>query len=383
MSGSIKINDYDKFRCMADKCSFTCCQEWKIGVDEKTYLKWKGKKLEGQSSSLCHQVTMKDGDGIIKLNREKKCPFLNENKLCNVVIAFGEDHLSQTCTTFPRQINTFAHHKEYSLDACCPVVVDMMRENADCISFNKENIDLSHEPLFEVREMMMAIMEKESYSIPERLMIIFYNLLELLDKKSLTLKVIDACKEDSYLVPIAKAIRNMNFYTMDTIYEGNELFLDVVENYRKQKLYVQYLEDIATFAEDLEENYTEEQIVESFNKFIPLFNEYEKLMKHYMISEIFGSSLLEDMDLEEMIIASEWLSIKYAVVRQAIFLKWMMQESSEKETLDYTIVKDYIMIMSRVMGYDQCDINEYMENSFEEVIWEWGYAALIIGHNKM
>ena len=30
-------------------------------------------------------------------------------------------------------------------------------------------------------------------------------------------------------------------------------------------------------------------------------------------------------------------------------------------------------------GYDKEDIYEYLENSFEELIWDWGYLALIIG----
>lgn len=32
---------YNKFKCIADKCSITCCQEWKIAVDDATNRKWK------------------------------------------------------------------------------------------------------------------------------------------------------------------------------------------------------------------------------------------------------------------------------------------------------------------------------------------------------
>ncbi len=30
-------------------------------------------------------------------------------------------------------------------------------------------------------------------------------------------------------------------------------------------------------------------------------------------------------------------------------------------------------------GYDEEDIYEYLENSFEELVWDWGYLALVIG----
>ena len=37
---------YNKFKCIADKCSITCCQEWKIAVDDATNRKWKLQRSE-------------------------------------------------------------------------------------------------------------------------------------------------------------------------------------------------------------------------------------------------------------------------------------------------------------------------------------------------
>ena len=50
MKREIKIDYYDKFNCIADKCSFTCCQEWKIAVDEDTYTKWKNLSIANQKN---------------------------------------------------------------------------------------------------------------------------------------------------------------------------------------------------------------------------------------------------------------------------------------------------------------------------------------------
>lgn len=36
----IKMNGYDTFRCIADRCSISCCEEWKISVDEESYQNW-------------------------------------------------------------------------------------------------------------------------------------------------------------------------------------------------------------------------------------------------------------------------------------------------------------------------------------------------------
>ena len=37
----IRPDYYDRFTCIADRCTITCCQEWKIAVDTDTNRKWK------------------------------------------------------------------------------------------------------------------------------------------------------------------------------------------------------------------------------------------------------------------------------------------------------------------------------------------------------
>ena len=41
---------YNNFKCIADKCSITCCQEWKIAVDDATNRKWK--KLSAEKVTI-------------------------------------------------------------------------------------------------------------------------------------------------------------------------------------------------------------------------------------------------------------------------------------------------------------------------------------------
>jgi len=281
MSHSIKVNYYDTFRCIADQCPYTCCQEWRIAVDEKTFQNWKGLKLnsverDGERQpeiTLCDCVKKEETGKIIKLGKDKKCPFLNEKKLCKIVLELGEDHLSETCTTFPRLVNTFEDRTEYSLDPGCPAVIDLLSQDSKVIPLlndtplingmplikgmtlgeesNSHNLTL----LYSVREMIFTILEEKDYLLTERMMIIFYALLELLGDKQLTEEKIKAYKNRKQLQPLVRAIRKMNFNALDSFFERNELFLDVVENYRKQKLYVDYLEDIAILAEGLAEGY--------------------------------------------------------------------------------------------------------------------------------
>lgn len=390
MKQEVKINYYDTFRCIADQCSLTCCQEWRIAVDEETKQKWTNKSIkEGTKEredtvSLCDCLKEEENGGsIIGLNKEKKCPFLNQDKLCKLVIQLGDEFLSDTCNTFPRQINEFEDRIEYSLTSCCPAVVDLMRINEPqqfCISADGKQLKLigaSH-LLYEVREMMLEIMKSKQGSLTQKLLMIFYGLLELLEHEDLNANKIKNTFSEKQMNSLRQAIEQMAFSPIDSLLESNELFLDVVENYRKQGLYTRFLENIARIAEQLEEDYEEEVLLEKYQAFIETIVPYKQLFKHYLLAEIIGNSLMPESNLEDMVVAFEWMSLEYSVMRQCLFLKWLEQG---EEALSYEVIRDYISVIARVTGYDAEDINEYLENSFESVIWEWGYMAMVIGNN--
>lgn len=76
-----------------------------------------------------------------------------------------------------------------------------------------------------------------------------------------------------------------------------------------------------------------------------------------------------------MILQMQWIALEFVIVRHSLFLKWMRDGSGE---LPYEAVRDYLVIITRMTGYDVEDIREYMGNNFEELIWEWGYWGMIV-----
>ena len=85
-------------------------------------------------------------------------------------------------------------------------------------------------------------------------------------------------------------------------------------------------------------------------------------------------------NLEHMVLQMQWIAIAYAAIRQSLFLKWCLDADGipAEEALDYETVREYMVVISRMTGYEDEDIREYLENSFAELIWDWGYFALII-----
>lgn len=385
MSNSIKVNYYDSFHCIAGECPFTCCQEWSISVEEATRQKWQDLKLVGSEKereiTLCNCLEKEDENYVIELDTNKQCPFLNQHKLCRLVAELDENLLSDTCTTYPRQLNTFKDRIEYTLDFGCPAVIDLVYKNEGKIQFHREGTT-EHIPcgLYTIREMLLEIIQKERYSLTERMLMAFASLLDLYEQKCITDEDVQICKSREYLDGAVEQIREMTFNSIDALWERNELFLDLIQIYREEELYVEHLEEVILFAERLEEYYSDSTLIEKEEVFEKQYIRYQNLLQNYVVAEIFGGCLKSEIDLEEIIMMYQWIILEYSVIKHVTFLKWLAQE---EKTLEYDTVKSSLMIVSRMAGYDLDDIIDYLEKSFENKVWKWGYLALFVGNSSI
>ena len=370
---------YGEFSCIADQCSFTCCKEWNIAVDSQTYHDWKGTCHEGMD--LTSYTVPKEGTHAMKLNSEKRCPFLADNELCRLVMQHGEDVLSDTCATFPRQIHEYDDRIEASLVSCCPEVIDIMsrQDRIDIDAQDKAGVikleEWQQSPLARLRGTIMNIIQNPVLDMNMELMIIFEVMLGILDNKGATDQELRQCESDDYLKRMAADISTMDFDEVETFLEGNELYLDLVDNYKKEGFYKEQLKDVVGLAEKIEQGYMEEQLPEILKEFKEHFQKYDKLFRNYIAAEFFTNAIVPDCSLESMVVMVQWISLQYVAMRQDIFLNWMLNKSD----IEYEDVRTSIVLISRITGYDQKDIFEYLDSSFQSRIWEWGYEALIVG----
>lgn len=375
----VKINYYDTFRCTADQCPYTCCQEWAISIDEETIKKWDGIQFDGKV--LCDCLEKGDSGQVMSLNEEKKCPFLSNKGLCSMVVDLGEDYLSDICMSYPRHINKFEKREEYSLDFGCPAVIDLLHSTTEGVSFVADKGTVQSSSLrYQVRALMLEMMANTKYTLTERIMMNFYCLLDILEQEQVTKEMLDEYRSEAYLSELASEMRKVEMDKAESFWERNEFFLDIVQLYRREENYTSYLEDISVWAEKMEEYYSDLAIEEKMEKFETQYIAYEKLMKDYLVAEMWASTLKEGIDLEEMVMVFQWIILEYCTIKQAIFLKWL---SEDEKDIDYTMVRDYIMIVSRMSGYDSSDIRNCMELSFESNILEWGHLALILGNSNI
>lgn len=100
-----------QFSCIGSECEDTCCQGWRVNIDEETYKKYQRvrdlelKPLLKQGIGRVRSNANAQNYGKIKMNSKGKCPFLSENKLCSIQLKLGADYLSDTCKFYPRVFN--------------------------------------------------------------------------------------------------------------------------------------------------------------------------------------------------------------------------------------------------------------------------------------
>lgn len=374
----IRPDYYEKFACIAGKCPITCCQEWKIAVDADTNRKWKKilppEDMADKKKNLSAYTIQKDGMQVIGLNENHRCPFLADNKLCRLVSTYGDKVLSETCTVFPREVHAFQTHEEETLMPCCPAVLDLWKEEE--IHFPEVHVPRkTNMLLFQIRKKIIASFQNSKKSVEDSLLENFYVLLELLKDSISKERILDYFSEDT-LLQLQAAIDEVELPILDTIAECNELLLDLAVNYRKEGLYQKYLNPVVDLAEHLFERYETEEILEKWMLFQRKLLPHQKLLHNFLANEVFSDLLVPDGNLKQMVIKMQWIAMEYTAIRQSLFLKWLNDGCYE---FSYETVRDYVVVITRMMGYDEEDICEYLTNSFEALIWDWGYLALIVG----
>lgn len=132
---------YKDFKCIAGACPDSCCQGWEVDADEESMAYYM--TLSGDIRNKIDSVLDRDefGNTIFRLAEKKRCPFLNNENLCDMHIAIGGEHTPYTCRTFPRFINNFGGTRELGISFSCPVAADMMYQLKTPMSFKDELLD--------------------------------------------------------------------------------------------------------------------------------------------------------------------------------------------------------------------------------------------------
>ena len=131
-----KPDFYDQFKCIASRCTDTCCVGWEIDIDEATQ-----EVYRKVSSVFGDRLRENIEDGHFKLLPHDRYPFLDKDNLCEVYQNLGEDALCDICTEHPRFVEVYGDIMERGLGLCCEEAARLLLEGEGPLAFTCEECD--------------------------------------------------------------------------------------------------------------------------------------------------------------------------------------------------------------------------------------------------
>ncbi len=108
---------YPAFHCTASACRHSCCVGWEVDVDEDTLAQYR--QVSGPFGRRLAAGISAGASPHFRLDAQERCPFLNGDNLCDIILTLGEGALCQICADHPRFRNWFPDWVEEGLGLCC------------------------------------------------------------------------------------------------------------------------------------------------------------------------------------------------------------------------------------------------------------------------
>ena len=121
---------YKDFRCIAGDCRHSCCIGWEIDVDPDKLVYYdtvtgplgdRLKKSIDRTAQPPHFI----------LGEHERCPFLNQEGLCDLIIGLGENSLCQICRDHPRYRSFFVGRTEIGVGLCCEAAAALILKKTE------------------------------------------------------------------------------------------------------------------------------------------------------------------------------------------------------------------------------------------------------------
>ncbi len=163
---------YEEFKCIADKCTHSCCIGWEIDVDKKTYARYKKSNKE-YARTVIESIENSDTPHF-KLTKEERCPHINERGLCEIIINMGEDFLCDICRAHPRFYNFTNYGQEVGIGMSCPEACRIILNSDDyneieVIARGAGDLEIIDYDALADRDKIYAILKDENISLANKL----------------------------------------------------------------------------------------------------------------------------------------------------------------------------------------------------------------------
>ena len=166
---------YKRFACRADACRHSCCIGWEIDIDPQKLAYYRS--LTGNIGLRLKENICTDREtACFRLDGDERCPFLNRDGLCDLILELGEDSLCQICADHPRFRNFFSDRVEIGLGLCCEAAGDLILKNQESVGFvvleddgQADETDDFEQELLDLRAELIAIAQDRTLPLEKRM----------------------------------------------------------------------------------------------------------------------------------------------------------------------------------------------------------------------
>ena len=168
----IKPNFYDAFHCTAAACSDTCCAGWEIDVDPDTveyYENLEGELGDRLREELCD---LPDGTVCFRLGENERCPFLDDDNLCELILKLGDDALCEICREHPRFYEELGGRVEMGVGLCCEEAARLIltkKEKTALVVTGEGTLDEEETALLMLREKLFDAAQDRGEPLKRRM----------------------------------------------------------------------------------------------------------------------------------------------------------------------------------------------------------------------
>ncbi|MEW9124848.1 MAG: flagellin lysine-N-methylase, partial [Thermotaleaceae bacterium] len=389
-----------KFHCIGPACEDSCCIGWQVGLDKETYLKYKKvnnpqlKPFFDKMINRRHNKKSDEAYGKIKMDKEDRCPFLDEKLLCKIHGTLGEESLSDTCALYPRNLRKIDGKFERSATMSCPEIGRLALLNPGGIGFEHIEEDTStriklhsnfdteghlfiNKPqryFWDIRIFSLSLLQNRKYNLGERLIIlgiVYQKVKALCDEKriedlAVMLETMNNMIESGNLrqeldkVPVNTQIQMKlaKEMTEQKVLQGvtSERYIECL---KKTLLGIGHIkgEDLDIILKKYEYNYKE--------YFSPYIEEKEYILENYLVNEYF-KEMMPFGNYKTMWDSYVFLCILYSMVKLH-----MIGISGHHQGLNDDITIQLIQSFSKVVLHN----NQYIQDIIK-LLKDNGYDSL-------
>ncbi len=161
---------YPLFACIAGRCRHSCCIGWEIDLDEESLARYQ--KAEGEMGERLRRGIEETEEGAhFRLDEKERCPFLNQEGLCDLILAWGEGGLCQICADHPRFRSFYSDRTEIGLGLCCEAAGQLVlsRQEKTGLVHEMDSEDPEEAEFFAFRKALFALAQNRSLPLEKRM----------------------------------------------------------------------------------------------------------------------------------------------------------------------------------------------------------------------